>query len=88
MDNNQLSEKGLDLNPLKIARLLLKRKYWIIGTVITVVFLTAVRIVLQPNIYTSVARILPTGPADKFSESKSIAGFSGFSIGDKSSSAL
>lgn len=71
--NDRVDENSINL--VELATALLKRKKLIARTVFGVMVITAIVVLLIPNQYRSTASILPSGPVDKMSELKMLAGF-------------
>jgi uncharacterized protein involved in exopolysaccharide biosynthesis len=70
-----------------IGRILRKKRVIFIAA-LSVMVLSALIVLLMPNLYTSQCSILPTGNTDKFAELRQLAGMGGFSSIDKNSSEL
>jgi uncharacterized protein involved in exopolysaccharide biosynthesis len=71
-----------------LSRLLLRRRQWILTSVVVVMVVTALVSLLISNRFISTAAILPSGQADQMADLKSLAGF-GISAGqDENSSVL
>ena len=71
--NDRVDENSINL--VELATALLKRKKLIARTIFGVMIITAIVVLLIPNQYRSTASILPSGPVDKMSELKMLAGF-------------
>lgn len=78
-----------DINLFELARVIFDKRRLVIGITCVVTVLTATYLLLQPNLYTSTATILPSGKTSNFSALTSLVGL-GSSLGapDENSSML
>lgn len=77
------------IDPVAIARLMLRRRWLILAVCGLTVMATTVFMLAQPNLYTSSATILPSGNSDSYSPLKAFIGLaSGLSMADEKPSAL
>src|SRR3989304_5079849 len=78
-----------DVDLMALARLLVNRRRWIIGTVCVTLLATAGIMFSRPNLYTSRATILPSGESDSLASLKAVVGIGGgMDATDENSSAL
>ena len=78
-----------EIDPIRLGQLLLKKRRWFIGIVLSVCILTAVKLLLTPNVYTSSAVILPSGNGSELSGIRELVGLGGAGLGsNENSSAL
>ncbi len=79
---------GYELNFFELGSSLLRYKRPISYAVGIVVVVTVAILLLMPNLYTSRASILPSGPQDKLADLKSLAGLGAITSVDENSSEL
>ena len=79
----------LEIDPIRLGRLLLQRRKWFVTIVCSVCVLTAVKLFMTPNVYTSSAVILPSGSSSDLSGIRELVGLGGGAMGaNENSSAL
>ncbi len=61
------SEYQFEVNFFELGQLLIRKRRWIFGVVIPVMFLAALIMFIIPNVYQSKATVLPSGTTDKMS---------------------
>jgi uncharacterized protein involved in exopolysaccharide biosynthesis len=87
-NNSGSSPYSFDINLFELARVVFEKRRLVIGLTFAVMVLTAVYLLLQPNLYTSTATILPSGKNNSVSALKSLVGLGDFVDTDENSSAL
>ena len=88
LEERHQGREFLRINYFELAALFLKNKKWIFGTALSVMILAAVILFLTPNKYSSHARILPSGKADRLSALQELAQMNGLTSMDENSSEL
>ncbi|MCD6163611.1 MAG: hypothetical protein J7K40_14515 [candidate division Zixibacteria bacterium] len=86
IEDSNISE--MEINIFDLASLFLNRKKWIASVVGLIMVFTVVIVFQLPSKYISTASIMPSGPQDKMSMLKDIAGFGSISGKDENSSEL
>lgn len=73
---------------IELTRYLLRRKKLILALTFAVMLLASVKVLLEPNRYSSTASLLPSGNISKVEKLGKLAGFIGSNISDENSSEL
>ncbi len=76
------------VSPWRLARILFARRWWLVSAVVVTAVLGATYLLLQPNVYTSRAVILPSGESAGIGSLKDLVGLTGISMVEENSSAL
>lgn len=85
--SNNVPKSQIDL--LELARLVLRRRRWVVSICSLVVAATTTYMLLQPNLYTSKAMILPSGGGTNYSSLRAFMGMAaGMDQSDENSSSL
>jgi uncharacterized protein involved in exopolysaccharide biosynthesis len=78
-----------ELNLIELARVIFEKRRLVVGASFAIMVITAVYLLLQPNLFTSSATILPSGKSTGLSDLKSLVGLGGsFSTPDENSSIM
>jgi uncharacterized protein involved in exopolysaccharide biosynthesis len=82
-------EARFEIDPIRLGRLLLKKRRWFVASVASVCVLTIIKLVLTPNVYTSSSVILPSGSSSDLNGIRELVGLGGSELGSsENSSAL
>lgn len=78
-----------EIDPVRVSHLLFRKRKWFVTIVGAVCVLTAIKLLLTPNVYTSSAVILPSGNTSDLSGIRELVGLGGGGLGSsENSSAL